>query len=422
MRKAGGQKSPAEAQHEVLQGLIREGRVRAVMEWVATGKPVRQTDPRRPSTIALWVPAKLGGYDLMEILLGAAPWSQEELGPVLKNAVRKGQTTMVRLLLAAGAPIEYAKWSDVCDRLDYELTELCLRAGMRITGDEFATRLAQVIRPAFGMLARFRKDFPILEEQASMALLMALEHQSVGSFTRLVAAKADPWREVGQPPTKVAEDAMINPDPAYLMAMKWELTANQANRLLELAMSHPFPDHIRTVIESAPKLALNTGPQGECPWIQRLLKRFPETPRYSTEEEVERNADPIACVRVLIDHGAHWHPTLSEKWEVRIKCLLRHGDQRIDELAVHLMASSSPIDVSEGKSLREYLRQRRADIRAEKKREKQKALERDIAAAKLIPRPAPPAPKAETEPKNDPPQNNDPGHSSGGSGDSGTST
>lgn len=178
-------------QLEPLMDLCRKGKLFAVQEWIASGKPIDAPPFPERFTSPLIVAVDKGFHSLAEILARAA--NQHNKDNALNLAVFKGKMELVELLLDYGADARCLSTGDVLTGTGPQMTALLLERGADLTtGRPFEVALK---RPRAWTLSFYKRELgrhPELREQGNGALLHYAREGNVQWVRSLLNLGADP--------------------------------------------------------------------------------------------------------------------------------------------------------------------------------------------------------------------------------------
>src|SRR4051812_43446895 len=118
---------PAEFQQ--LLGLIRHGKLFALQEWIKDKKSLRVADVNDRRTAVLEIAIETGFHSVVEELLRAGGWSNEELVSALSHDLYTRRNDLAQLVIEHGANLRELDFEDVCQGMDVQLMERFLREG-----------------------------------------------------------------------------------------------------------------------------------------------------------------------------------------------------------------------------------------------------------------------------------------------------
>jgi ankyrin repeat protein len=134
--------------------LCKAGKLFAVQEWIAAGKPVNlpsiKEKTRRKSPLEIAI--ECGFHSLVQVLLeGGAAVEEPRYNPLL-HALWKRRLDFVDLLVAHGAQIQSVRMDEVFDTWDRGIIDFFINQGADLEKDEpLAAALCSRIRPALGI-------------------------------------------------------------------------------------------------------------------------------------------------------------------------------------------------------------------------------------------------------------------------------
>jgi uncharacterized protein YciW len=309
-----------------LLELVACGRLFAVQEWMEAGKRVNYAESERWEFCPLYWAAETGFHSMVELLLRAKAWTQDELDETIKSVMSAGRTDMMELLLSAGAAPLAIDFADICRKVDLPLLERLLRLGADPEKDNgFARGMVEVgARPLLAFYRMHREEFPGLHRQASLALAEAVTKRKHRLTALLAWAGADPWMPV---PNTIydhwdfddytrrvaAEDAALSKDVELLKSLKLKPNPEQAQELLYHACIRPSGEVFDYLLRLIPKTALNAEKTHSCKAVELLVKMTEHSWNYRTEEQEEEDDLEVAkCLERLLDAGAVWNPEPSD--------------------------------------------------------------------------------------------------------------
>ncbi len=186
---------PIPADIQELIGLCKAGKLFAVQEWIAAGRPW-ELPPGRYRTSPLRTAIKLGFHSLVEVFLRAG-LRQEEKDNAIWDAMRQRRTDMVDLLAAYGA--DYGKVSPihVVQARDQMLTRWFIEHGMDLEEKyPIAVAFRNGCREFLRLYMEVRDEVPSARTQASMALRYHCREGRMRWVALLLWAGADPREQV----------------------------------------------------------------------------------------------------------------------------------------------------------------------------------------------------------------------------------
>jgi ankyrin repeat protein len=311
--------------------LCRAGKLFAIQEWIAEGKPVnpppfprRSNHARAPLDIAV----ETGFHSLVEVLLKAGaeididPWNG-----TMARALKARRFDIVQLLVEHGYDPKMIDMKDVFNTWDPAMMEYFIERGADVeAGNPLAWAFCNRIRTALRVLKRFQDQFPSFREQANIALRHHCKEGNLKWVSLLLWAGADPYA-LGLS----SHDEEPDPEDEGLSALGYAALYGHFDvfklRQVKLDPAHPrindilrYADHdegielIKVLLEKG--LNPNDAENGGCSMIQRLLHCIDEDfsfyrwhERNSREKiDSERARDKIEAIHLLAMHGAKWVP------------------------------------------------------------------------------------------------------------------
>jgi len=181
---------------ELVQ-LCRAGKLFAVQEWLAAGKPLDFPDQGgRDSALGpLETAIEYGFHSLVELLIqGGASLEVDVPGGLLNRAIRNGHVEIAKLLVEHGADPKLADMRVVFDTNAKEAIGYFIEHGGDVdNGNPLAYALCHESRPALAALKRYRKRHPSFQRQADAALRYHCKSGNLDWISRLLRAGADPF-------------------------------------------------------------------------------------------------------------------------------------------------------------------------------------------------------------------------------------
>lgn len=131
---------------------------------------------------------------MVEVLLRAAVFSAEDLAYALDFARDRSRFEIAELLVQFGATAKEIDFKTACENLDFPTAERLLRAGFDPNKENnFAKVLSDVkAKPLIGFYKNHRAKFPVLDDQAAIALRIAVQNNDVRWAALLRWAGAEP--------------------------------------------------------------------------------------------------------------------------------------------------------------------------------------------------------------------------------------
>lgn len=186
---------------EELEPLIehcKAGRLFAVQDWIAEGKPILlPPDPSRRSrkrSPLEWA-VKLGFHSLLEVFLKAGAGGESDDDFCLMCMVlQERRLDMLELLVEHGFNAKSVSMFDVFQTWDPEIMEFFIDRGADVeTDNPLAWALCHRIRTALRILKSYRERFPSFQEQADIALRYHCRKGDLKWVSLMLWADADPF-------------------------------------------------------------------------------------------------------------------------------------------------------------------------------------------------------------------------------------
>ncbi len=301
--------------------LVREGRLFALQHWIAEGKRVRADEFNDGRYCCLHHACERGFHSIVEVLLKAGGWSQDEKDTALTGAMHASRLDLAELLLAHGAQVTAIDFEDLCRTMNVELMTRFLEAGVDpAAGNAFARALDDAkARP----LLRFYRDsvgkYPSLKGQISLALAQAVQEKKTRWAALLAWAGADPFMtvpdelygewEFGEYGGRVAaEMACCSGEPELVKVLKLRPDPETLQELLSRVLWHPSPEIVRILIKKVPASDLNLGARQSCKAVEAFVERRAWSFGYPNMSQTQQDDAVGDCLEILLDAGARWNP------------------------------------------------------------------------------------------------------------------
>ena len=336
--------SPSEI--EDLLALIKTGQLFAVQRWIAEGRPLLpppEAETRHNGQLCpLYQAVRSGFHSLVEVLVRAGGWPQSQLDEAYELATSAHRSDIARLLRDNGATMEALDFADVCRSMNQDFMEESLRAGCSPSRENaFAHALTgcAAARPLLSFYRRMRSEFPVLDQQASLALAQAARAGKARAAALLAWAGADPFLEVPYNleddnwdfsdrdncfTTTAAEEAIGSGKVEIVKSLKLKPNASQAGELFKRVSWNPSRELVRAILGILPDKNPNVSERDSCPALEALVSR--RSPwgygRLTPEKEDER---AIQCIDELLTAGARWNPPPDDFRHIRRGLLERDG-------------------------------------------------------------------------------------------------
>ncbi len=343
-----------------LLELVERGKLFALQEWIAAGKPLEFEDVVGSRRRLLEQAIRTGFHSVVEVLLRAGGWTADDLAHALEFACDRSRYDISELLEKFGARGKDLDFLTACEKLDFVTAERLLRAGFDPNEENaFARALSEVkAKPLIGFYKSHRAEFPVLDDQAAIALRIAVNNNDVRWAALLTWAGADPYRLAPDsvdeyfprdPETQewstAAEDAVWRGEPQMLKALHLNPTPEQATTLLSaITYRHNLP-LFKTFLASVPPGKINHTERNSCDALEKLVGCWPDEDVFTRVPNEKGNAEKLQCIELLLDAGARWNPPVEELKRDR-RNLLRHDGKYIVQLIRLLLYTPNTADTS----------------------------------------------------------------------------
>jgi hypothetical protein len=330
-----------------LLDLVEYGKLFDLQEWIATGKPLQFDEVMGSRRYLLEQAIRTGFHSIVEVLLrDTGGWSDEDLAHALEFARDRSRYDISELLEKFGARGKDLDFFTACEQLDLATAERLLRSGFDPSKEnDFARALSEVkAKPLIGFYKNHRAEFPVLNDQAAIALRIAVGNNRVRSAALLVWAGADPFRLAPDnleeffpfDPEQhnwstAAEDAVWRADPQMLKALHLNPTPDQAVALLKATSYKHNVALFKTFLASIPREQINHSERNSCEALENLVGSWPTENVLTRAPNEQGNGEKLQCVELLLDAGGRWNPP-SEKLKRDRRNLLRHDGKYIVQL------------------------------------------------------------------------------------------
>jgi hypothetical protein len=342
-----------------LLDLVNQGKLFEFQEWIAAGKPLQFDEVAGSRRYLLEETILTGFHSLVEVLLRAGGWSTEDLTHSLEFARDRSRYDISELLEKFGARGKELDFLTACEKLDLATAERLLRAGFDPNKEnDFARVLSQVkAKPLIGFYKNQRAEFPVLDDQAAIALRMAVGNNQVRGAALLVWAGADPFRLApdnldeffpfdpeNHSWATAAEDAVWRADSQMLKALHLNPSPEQAVTLLKVTTYKHNVATFRTFLGNIPRDQLNHSKRNSCEALENLVGMWPDESFMTRIPNEQGNAEKLQCIELLLDAGARWDPPVEELKGDR-RNLLRHDAKYIIQIIRLLLYTPNAANV-----------------------------------------------------------------------------
>lgn len=343
-----------------LLDLVNQGKLFGLQEWIAAGKPLQFDEVMGSRRYLLEEAIRTGFHSVVEVLLRAGGWSTEDLTHSLEFARDRSRYDISELLEKFGARGKELDFPTACEKLDLSTAERLLRSGFDPNKEnDFARVLSEVkAKPLIGFYKNHRAEFPVLDDQAAIALRIAVCNNQVRGAALLVWAGADPFRLAPDNLDEffpfdaekhswgtAAEDAVWRADPQMLKALHLKPTPEQAVALLNATTYKHNVVLFKTFLAGIPREQLNHTGRKSCEALEDLVGRWPDENLMTRIPNEHGNVEKLQCIELLLDAGARWNPPVEELKGDR-RNLLRHDAKYIVQLIRLLLYTPNAADIS----------------------------------------------------------------------------
>ena len=343
-----------------LVELVERGKLFDLQAWIAGGKPMHFDAVTGSRRYLLERAIRIGFHSIVEVLLRAGGWSQEELTHCLELARDRSRYDISELLEKFGARGKELDFFTACEKLDFSTAERLLRSGFDPNKEnDFAYALSRVkAKPLIGFYKNHRAEFPVLDDQAAIALRIAVGNKDVRWAALLVWAGADPFRvapdnleeffpfeaeECGW--STAAADAAWRRDPKLLKVLHLNPTAEQAVALLDATSYNHNVELFKQLLTVIPRDKLNHSKRDSCEALERLVGSRPAENIFTRIPNEQANTEKLQCIELLLDAGARWDPAEEELKSDR-RSLLKHDGKHIVQVIRLLLYTPNAADAA----------------------------------------------------------------------------
>jgi hypothetical protein len=311
--------------------MCKAGRLFAVQEWIAEGKPVnpppfprRSNHARAPLDIAV----ESGFHSLVEVLLKCgAEIDLDGWNGTMARALRARRFDFIQLLVEHGYDPKQIDMKDVFNTWDPTMMEYFIDRGADVeTGNPLAWAFCNRIRTALRVFKRYQERFVSFPEQVNIALRHHCKEGNLKWVSLLLWAGADPYA-----PGVSSHDEERDSDYEGLSALGYAVLYQHFDVFkLKQVKLNPSDPRIRDVLRYADRgegiellqqllakgLKPNDQENGGCSIIQRLLCGLEvDFSSYSWHQRNGRDKidstqarDKVKAIHLLAKHGAKWMP------------------------------------------------------------------------------------------------------------------
>lgn len=344
-----------------LLDLVNRGKLFALQEWIATGKPLQFDEVVGSRRYLLEEAIRTGFHSVVEVLLRAGGWPTEDLTHSLEFARDRSRYDISELLEKFGARGKELDFFTACEKLDLSTAERLLRSGFDPNKEnDFARVLSEVkAKPLIGFYKNHRAEFPVLDDQAAIALRIAVGNNKVRGAALLVWAGADPFRLAPDNLDEffpfdpenhswgtAAEDAVWRGDSQMLKVLHLAPSPEQAIALLNATTYKHNIELFKTFLANIPRERLNHTERNSCEALENLVGRRPDENFITGIPNEQGNAEKLQCIELLLDAGARWNPPAEEVKGDR-RNLLRHDAKYIVQLIRLLLYTPNAAEISD---------------------------------------------------------------------------
>lgn len=328
-----------------LVDLCKAGKLFEVQKWVASGNPVNLPlvpEKRGARQSPLHTAMDLGFHSLVEVLLDAGAAVEEPRYSPLEHAVWKRRLDLVKLLVGKGAKISSVDVGTVFENWSSEMVEYFIENGADLeTGNPVAWALCAKIRPALGLLMRYKDRYPSFREQANIALRRHCWDGNLKWVSLMLWAGADPYAKgpssPGDEPDPEEDHNALelaalfgHSDIFWLKRLPLDPRRKGADALLRFACHPEKADILGILLEKgfSPKEQEDRGSS----LIEAILSGMSwdwDFNPLSDQKRQRKNLDKYFCrekikmLHILVRHGARWEPRDRRAIDFARSCLLK---------------------------------------------------------------------------------------------------
>jgi hypothetical protein len=280
---------------------------------------------------------------MVELLLRSGGFSADDLAFALEFARDRSRFDIAELLVQFGAKAKEIDFQTACQKMDFPTAERLLRAGFDPNKEnDFAQVLSEIkAKPLIGFYKNHRAEFPVLDDQAAIALRIAVQNNDVRWAALLRWAGADPFRRApdsleqhfpmdpeSEDWSTAVDDAIWRGDAKLLKALHLSPTPEQAVELLKPASYKHNVAQFKSLLASVPRDKLNRLDRNSCEALEQLVGTWPDENFLTRTPNEQGNAEKLQCIELLLDAGARWNPPVEDLKSDR-RYLMRHDAKYI---------------------------------------------------------------------------------------------
>jgi hypothetical protein len=340
--------------------LVDHGKLFDLQAWISGGKAIQFDAVTGCRRYLLERAVRVGFHSIVEVLLRSGGWSQEDLTHCLEFARDRSRYDISELLERFGARGKELDFVTACEKLDFSTAERLLRAGFNPNKEnDFARALSEVkAKPLIGFYKNHRAEFPVIDDQAAIALRIAVGRNDVRWAALLVWAGADPFRLAPDNLEELfpfdsercdwstaAADAVWRRDPRLLKVLRLNPTAEQAVALLDATGYKHNVELFKQLLTVIPREKLNHTKRDSCEALERLVGSRPAEDIFTRNPNEQANTEKLQCIELLLDAGARWNPP-GEDLKSDRRSLLRHDAKYIVQVIRLLLYTPKATDAS----------------------------------------------------------------------------
>jgi len=331
-----------------LVELCKAGKLFAVQEWIAAGKPVNLPDikekTRRKSPLEIAI--ECGFHSLVQVLLeGGAAIEVPRYNPLF-HALWKRRLDFVELLIAHGAQIQSVRMDEVFETWNRGIIDFFIDQGADLEKDEpLAAALCSRIRPALGVFKQYQDRFPSFPEQLNIALRFHCREGNTKWVSLLLWAGADPYargddgtgeRDPEEHNSAIELAALYDRfDLFKLKSMRLDPKHPMAYSILLNACWSRRPEILKKLLESGfdPSSSEDQGSSLISPLINGIDWEISPYYGYKREKnDIDHSGarDKLKMIHMVVRHGAKWQPERESIHRARRALLKMRPDYTVE--------------------------------------------------------------------------------------------